>query len=191
MNNIRTELFELDTALLTARTVVRRFRENEGGLLYDLFQENKALLIDNFPKTNRALASKEKAEYFVRQSISDWLFHKNFVFGVWDNETAEIRGFLNIFNIDWEVPKGELSYFIDKDHSGKGLMTEALTAVVEMAFTKMKFSKLYIRTAADNYGSQRIARKLGFRREGDFRADFRTPAGDLIDTMVFGLTHQE
>ena len=55
----------------------------------------------------------------------------------------------------------------------------------------MKFAKLYIRTATDNYGSQRVARKLGFRREGDFRSDFRTPSGDLQDTMVFGLMAQE
>ncbi len=188
---MRPELFELDTALLTARTVVRRFRENEGALFYDLFQANRTLLIDNFPKTDRALASKEKAEQYVRQSICDWLFHRDFVFGIWDNESAQLVGFIRIFQIDWDVPKAELAYFLDKDSSGKGIMTEALYAVVQMAFEKMGIVKLYIRTATDNYGSQRVARKLGFRREGDFREDFRTPTGDLVDTMVFGLMAQE
>ena len=170
---MRSELFELDTALLTARTVVRRFRENDGGVLYDLFQANRNLLLDNFPKTDRALSTKEKAELYVRQSISDWLFHKDFTFGVWD------------------VPKGELAFFVDKDHSGKGIMTETLHAVLQLAFSKMKFAKVYIRTATDNYGSQRVARKLGFRREGDHRADFRTPDGALVDTLVFGLMAQD
>lgn len=188
---MRSELFELDTALLTARTVVRRFRENEGLLFYDLFQENRNLLIDNFPKTDRALASQEKAEEYVRQSICDWLFHRDFMFGIWDNESAKLIGFIRLFHIDWDVPKGELAYFLDKDYSGKGLMTETLHAVVELAIKKMGFYKLYVRTATDNYGSQRVARKLGFRREGDYRGDFRNPSGDLLDTMVFGLTAQD
>lgn len=188
---MRPELFELDTAILTARTVVRRFRENEGYLLYDLFQANRSLLIDNFPKTDRMLASKEKAEQYIRQSICDWLFHRDFVFGIWNNESAQLIGFIHIFRIDWDVPRAELAYFLDKDSSGQGIMTETLYAVVNMAFEKMKFAKLYIRTATDNYGSQRVARKLGFRREGDFRSDFRTPSGDLQDTMVFGLMAQE
>lgn len=185
---MRKELLELDTAILTARTVVRRFRENEGAYLYDVFQANRALLIDNFPKTDREMASREKAEQYVRQTICDWLFHRDFTFGVWDNESAQLIGFIRLFNLDWDVPKAELSYFIDKDFGGKGLMTEALTAVLGLAFRQMKLAKLYIRTATDNYGSQRVARKLGFRREGDFRSDFRTPSGDLIDTMMFGLT---
>lgn len=188
---MRPELFDLDTALLTTRTVVRRFRENEGHLLYDVFQANRNLLIDNFPKTDRALSSKEKAEIYVRQSICDWLFHRDFVFGVWENESAELIGFIRLFHIDWEVPKGELAYFIDKASGGKGIMTEALYAVVQMAFSSMNFAKLYVRTSTDNFGSQRVARKLGFRREGDHRSDFRTSAGDLVDTMVFGLTAQE
>jgi len=188
---MRPELIHLDTALLTARTVVRRFRENEGAALYDLFQANRALLIDNFPKTDRAMASREKAEFYIRQSISDWLFHKDFAFGIWDNESATLIGFIRLFNVDWDVPKGELAYFVDKDSGGKGIMTEALYAVIQMAFNKMNFCKLYIRTAAENHGSQRVARKLGFRREGDFRSDFRSSAGDLIDTLVFGLTVQD
>ncbi|MCB0632318.1 MAG: GNAT family protein [Saprospiraceae bacterium] len=185
---MRKELIDLDTAILTARTVVRRFRENEGVQLYDLFHANRALLIDNFPKTDRAMATREQAEQYIRQTICDWLFHKDFTFGIWDNESARLVGFIRIFNLDWDVPKAEISYFIDKDFGGKGLMTEALTAVLELAFRRMKIAKLYIRTATDNYGSQRVARKLGFRREGDFRGDFRTPSGDLIDTMLFGLT---
>lgn len=188
---MRPEILELDTAILTARTVVRRFRENEGSLFYDLFQSNRTLLIDNFPKTDRELGSKEKAEIYVRQSICDWLFHRNFVFSIWDNDSAQLIGFIKIFNIDWDVPKAELAYFLDKDFSGKGLMTETLYTVVQMAFEKMGFVKLYIRTATDNYGSQRVARKLGFRREGDFRGDFRTPGGDLLDTMIFGLNVQD
>ncbi|MCB0375459.1 MAG: GNAT family N-acetyltransferase, partial [Sinomicrobium sp.] len=145
---MRPELFELDTALLTARTVVRRFRENEGSLLYDLFQANRNLLLDNFPKTDRALASKEKAEYYIRQSISDWMFHRDYVFGIWENDSAKLTGFIRLFHIDWDVPKGELAYFIDKDSGGKGYMTEALYAVVGMAMKRLNFSKLYIRTAA-------------------------------------------
>lgn len=43
----------------------------------------------------------------------------------------------------------------------------------------------------DNVASQRLARKCGFRREGDLRSDYRRPSGELADTMLFGLTRPE
>jgi RimJ/RimL family protein N-acetyltransferase len=74
---------------------------------------------------------------------------------------------------------------------GQGLMTEALRVVQPFAFKQLVLEKLLLRTAMENVASQRLARKCGFRREGDLRGDFRKLSGELIDTMLFGLTRSE
>ena len=70
-------------------------------------------------------------------------------------------------------------------------MTESTFAVVQFAFRQLKMEKLYVRTAMDNYSSQRLARKCGFRREGDLRAAYKRPTGVLEDMMLMGLTVED
>ncbi|MCB0588474.1 MAG: GNAT family N-acetyltransferase [Phaeodactylibacter sp.] len=188
---MHARLFDIDTALVAPHTVVRRFRENEGEALYNLIQDNRSQLEDHFPKTMEEVRDKESAEFFVRKMLAGWLLQKEFAFGVWENKSAGLIGMIRIFRIDWRVPKAELNYFIDKGHAGKGLMSESVKVVLRFAFHQLQIEKIAIRTAMDNNPSQRLARKMGFRREGDLRADFKKPSGEVIDIMLFGLTRGE
>ena len=188
---MQLHLLSVDTALLTKRVVVRRFRENDGEQLYDLLQTNRVYLEDAFPSTLSENSSKEKSEWYVRVRFARWLLQEEYCFGVWDNDSAKLIGFIRLFRIDWHIPKAEVGFFIDRDFSSKGIMTEVLLVVIKFAFSQLKLEKIALRTAMDNYASQRLARKCGFRREGDLRADFKKTSGEIIDVMVLGLTKAE
>lgn len=188
---MQPHLFQIDTALVTPRTVVRRFRENEGESMYNLVAENTSRIYDYFPETLDSVNSKEAGEGFVRRKIAEWLLQTEYAFGVWEHKNAKLIGFLRIFNINWGVPAGELAFFIDKDFEGKGIMTEVVQAAIRFTFEELNIEKLRLRTATDNYATQRLARKCGFRREGDLRSEFRRPSGELIDVMLFGFTKSE
>ncbi|MCB0649912.1 MAG: GNAT family N-acetyltransferase [Saprospiraceae bacterium] len=187
MDRDRTYLFDIDTALVGRRIVVRRFRENEGSALYQLIQDNYTMLYDVLPKMVEECISKESAETFVRRKIADWLLDKAYCFGIWETKGAELIGYIEVFGIDWHIPKGELAFFIDMQHKEKGIMTEALKKVTEFSFNQLQLEKLAFRVAMDNYPAQRLARKCEFSREGDLRNEFRNKSGALIDAMLFGL----
>lgn len=185
-------LLHIDTALLTRRTVVRRFREQEGNDLYILIQENTSHIIDHFPLTLKEIKDQVKAEIYIRRKFSAWLLQREYCFGIWDTNSAKLIGFVRIFGIDWNVPKAEIGFFIDHKHTQRGLMTEAMISLLSFAFQQLKLEKLILRTATDNYPTQRLARKCGFRREGDLRSDFkRLTTGELVDVMYFGFTRHE
>ena len=188
---MQLHLLSVDTALLTKRVVVRRFRENDGEQLYDLLQDNRVYLEDAFPSTLNENSSKEKSEWYVRVRFAKWLLQEEYCFGVWDNDSAKLIGFIRLFRIDWHIPKSEVGFFIDRDFSSKGIMTEVLSVIIRFAFTQLKLEKISLRTAMDNYASQRLARKCGLRREGDLRSDFKKTSGEIIDVMVLGLTKAE
>lgn len=188
---MRASLFEVDTALLTPRCVLRRFREGEGGSFFRIVQHNQDYLTDHFPDLVSQTDSAEGAESFIRRRLAAWLLQEDYSFGVWDAKTAEMIGFIHLFHIEWSVPKGELAYFLDRDAAGKGIMTEALGRVVQFAFRQLEMEKLYLHMLTDNYASQRLARKLGFGREGDLRNEFRRTGGTLVDLMRMGLTREE
>ncbi|MEL6973636.1 MAG: GNAT family protein [Bacteroidota bacterium] len=100
-------------------------------------------------------------------------------------------GFVHFRNIDWQTPRAEISYFLHQNQAGKGIMTEVMSRMVQFAFKQLQLNKLVLKTLIDNYGSQRLARKVGFRREGDLRHEYRKASGVLLDVMLFGLTREE
>lgn len=184
-------LLKIDTALIGRRIVLRRFRENEGKALYELIRDNSTFIEDYLPVTLKQNSTKADSEYYIRQSIIAWLNNDAYTFGIWDAKTADLIGMIKIFHIDWRVPKGEIAFFVDHEFSGKGLMTEALTLACDFALEELRMNRIFLRSAADNYGCLRVARKCGFLREGVLRNDFRTEAGILIDTVIFGLPKNE
>lgn len=184
---MQVHLLHIDTAILTKRTVTRRFRENEGNQLSELILNNHQFIADHFPKTVKAITDDTSAEIFLRKKIAAWLYQEEYCFGIWENEKAKLIGFIRIFKIEWDVPKADLGYFIDQNYGGQGIMTEVMQRIIQFAFNQLGIERLRIRTAMDNYASQRLARKCGFRREGDLRGDFKKPNGEIIDVMIFGL----
>ncbi len=188
---MQARLLDVDTALLTERTVVRRFREGDGKSFYELLRDNHPRLVDHFPTLLREVNDADKAEFYIRRKLAAWLVQEEFCFGMWENQSAELIGKLRIHRIDWSLPLAEISFFIDQHFGGRGLMTEAMLRLLEFAFEQLEMEKLILRTAMDNFTSQRLARKCGFRREGDLRAEFRRGGGELIDVMLFGYTRSE
>ncbi len=190
-SSMRHELFPAETALLTARAVVRRFREGDGVALYELVDNNRSYLSDYFSQVHHATPDKETAEQYVREKMAAWLLQQEYCFGIWENRSAQLIGQIQLTNIDWSIPRAELSFFLDQSFQGKGMMTEALQAVIRFAFTQLFIEKLSLPTSMENYDMHRIARKCGFRREGDLRSEMRKGGGDYIDVMLFGLTRTE
>ena len=184
-------LFNVDTALLTRRTVIRRFRENEGKELFLLIQENSSHIVNQYPLTLKEIKSPTQAEIYIRKKFSNWLLQQEYCFGIWDTENAKLIGFVHIYQIDWKIPKGEITFFIDHKHTQMGFMTEAMITILQFIFEQLRLEKLVLRTATDNYPTQRLARKVGFRREGDLRSEFKRPSGELVDIMYFGYTRLE
>ncbi len=61
---------------------------------------------------------------------------------------------------------GILGYALRKEHEGRGIMTEALRAIIPFAFGKMRLHRLMANHMPSNRRSARVLRRFGFRREG-------------------------
>ena len=61
---------------------------------------------------------------------------------------------------------GNLGYFVDRAHTGRGLATCAVAEVVQFAFGEAALHRLEAGTLPDNHASQRVLEKNGFVRFG-------------------------
>lgn len=185
---MKASLLELETVLITKRTVVRRFREHEGKAFSGLLGENSPILQDIQPEVLPPINSPEEAEFFVRDCLAAWLRQEAFHYAIWDKDSADMIGYVAFHPIDWSLPKAAVTGFIDKNRQAKGYMHEVLLSLYPFAFRQAGLEKLTLLISTENTAAQRLARKCGFQREGDLREEMRRKSGEPLDLLLFGLT---
>lgn len=103
----------------------------------------------------------------IRASIEAKNGDKGYLFLVYLNESEEVIGAVSLS----EVVRGNLQscwigYFLDKDHNGKGYMTEAVKLVINHAFRDLNFHRIEAGVMPHNTGSIKVLLKAGFHKEG-------------------------
>jgi len=81
-----------------------------------------------------------------------------------------------------------LGYSLRKEHEGRGLMTEALRAVIPYAFGPLGLHRVMANHMPSNRRSARVLKRLGFRRDGRARAYLRI-AGRWEDHVLTSLVN--
>ena len=66
--------------------------------------------------------------------------------------------------------RGEAFYWLDRRYRGQGITSEALNLITDWAFSEQGMARVHLVTHVDNPGSQRVAERCGFQREGVLRA---------------------
>jgi len=181
-------LLNIETVLITRRTVVRRFRESEGAALFELTRTNAELLQDLHPAVLPGFARAEEAEIFVRKSLAAWLLQESYHFAIWDKESATMIGYIAFDPIDWGLPKSRLRGFIGTNQQASGLMSEVLEVMLPLGFIQLGLDKISLEVGTENVAAHRLARRFGFVREGDLRGEYRKASGEPFDVALFGLT---
>jgi [ribosomal protein S5]-alanine N-acetyltransferase len=83
-----------------------------------------------------------------------------------------------------------LGYWIDAEHQGRGLMTEAVSAATTFAFGPARLHRIQAAVMPRNAASQRVLEKAGYRREG-FSERYLCIAGRWEDHVLFATTLEE
>lgn len=79
---------------------------------------------------------------------------------------------------------GELGYLLLTDHWSKGIMTEAVRQICEIAFSELDIIRITGLVYAPNVASQRVLEKNGFVREGiQKNAVFKD--GQIYDLLLY------
>jgi ribosomal-protein-serine acetyltransferase len=98
-------------------------------------------------------------------------------------------GWVNL-EINGPARSAEVGYWLDADFVGRGLVTRAVTAVLDHAFGPLGLDRVGLRTITDNTRSRNVAERLGFTQEGVLR-EYAAFADKRCDLVVYGLLARE
>jgi RimJ/RimL family protein N-acetyltransferase len=78
----------------------------------------------------------------------------------------------------------EIGYWLGESFWGRGIMSEAVVALTEWAFTELGLIRLHAPVYARNPASARVLSKAGYEFEGRQRARYFKD-GEFIDGLMF------
>jgi [ribosomal protein S5]-alanine N-acetyltransferase len=86
--------------------------------------------------------------------------------------------------------RGDISYVIDRQHWGKGLVSEALVAILFYGFNQMNLHSVEAGVTPGNEGSTRMLQKLGFKLEGHLKESFLVE-DVFVDSLIYSVLRRE
>jgi [ribosomal protein S5]-alanine N-acetyltransferase len=100
--------------------------------------------------------------------------------------SASLIGTCSLFSFHEASRRAEIGYALVRGAWGRGLMHEALTALVRVAFETLNLNRLEADIDPRNSASARSLARLGFVQEGYLRERWIV-AGEVSDTALYGL----
>ncbi len=119
-------------------------------------------------------------------------YHRG-LYGDWAvvlKENDKMIGTCGYANINTAAMTCEIGYVLSPEYWGKGYMTEAVNAVLDLSFEKLGFKEAVLRIIAQNSASIRLAKRCGFRHVETNAAEMEIK-GAKRDIAHFSMTNNE
>jgi len=136
-------------------------------------------------------------DYTIEETI-DWVgFQQHawndkleYSFAIFDNTNNKLVGGCGLNQMNWMHNMGNLGYWVGTKHTRKGFASEATKLCAEFGFSELNLNRIEIITAEENIPSQKVAEKVGAKKESLARR--RLVVGKKVkDAFVYSLIKED
>ncbi|MEK5394921.1 GNAT family N-acetyltransferase [Paenibacillus sp. FSL K6-2859] len=137
----------------------------------------KFMNIDSFTDENQA---KDMIKLLDEFSLDN----KAIRFSIIEMKSNEIIGSCGFNSLDFENEKAEIGYDIARAFWGRGYASEAISALLDYAFSTLKLNRIEAKVEPENVNSVKVLQKLNFMFEGTLRR-YERVNGKFIDLNMY------
>jgi [ribosomal protein S5]-alanine N-acetyltransferase len=101
-----------------------------------------------------------------------------------------VIGHIHLMDMSLQHSKAQVGFVLARAFWNKGIMTEALTAVLEYSFTGIGLNRVEGLCTSVNRAAARVLEKVGMTKEGDLR-DYLYQKGAFWDFSIYAILRQE
>lgn len=177
--------------LTTKRLILRNIKLNDKDSIrkhINNLNVSRYLLTVPYPYTKKDAKCwvnhcKEKQKEKLRTSYE---------LGIIIKPNKEVVGGVCVSKVDRDQGTADIGYWIAEPYWGQGYVSEAVTKLIDFAFSKLKLRRLTIPVFVKNVGSNSLAKKLGFKYVGTLRkACMAKSTGKIHDENVYSMLKSE
>jgi ribosomal-protein-alanine N-acetyltransferase len=134
--------------------------------------------------------SINEAEIRIKRWMELYKDNTFYQWGIELKENKEIIGFINLHNVDEDNFSAETTYILSPKHWNKGIMTEAVRAVVRFGFENIGLNRISADFYSGNDYSQKVMLKSNMRCEGTFQERY-FKSGKFYDSIQYAILKKD
>lgn len=180
------------TVLLeTERIILRRFTKNDLEQIYNnCWKEYDVWKWTNYASMTCMAEALTNAGMFTDNWLNAYERPERYSWAIQLKSTEEVIGRLFGMNPDDKVKQVELAYELCSKWWNKGLMTEAVKAVIPFFFKEVGFNRVYAYHADKNPASGKVMNKCGMLYEGTLRQACVCNSG-IFDKVMYAILAED
>ncbi len=175
----------LKTELTDGYVIVRPYREEDAGTLYEAVRESIAEVSPWLAWCHENYSIEESREFITSRGIAsqgdEW-----YSFAIFAREDGRFLGGVGLNFMNRVHQMGNLGYWVRTGAVGSGVATSATRLAARFGFEQLGLHRIEIVSAVNNIASQRVAEKAGAVREGLVRKRLLI-RGESHDALLFSL----
>ena len=161
---VREVLKDLPT-LETERLILRKMVLNDAEAVF-AYASNSEVSRFTLWETHRSIEDSRAFLEFATQKYEnggepDW--------GIVYRGNGCLVGACGLVNWEAEHARAEVGFVLSREYWGRGLMSEAVRAILRFGFERMNLNRIEARCIAENAASARVMEKAGMVYEGTLR----------------------
>ncbi len=166
--------------LRTDRLTLRALRQSDIKEVFFLRSDPRVMHYLDRPKAK----NQADAQEYLNKAILEMTENQGITWAITERGADKMIGYIGYWRIDFANFRAETGYALHPDFWRKGLMSEALTAALDYAFTQTKIHSVLANVNPAHQGSIGLLEKHGFQKEAHFREDYYFE-GKFIDSAIY------
>ena len=176
------DLINTPRVLITPELQLRPLRITDAEGLFAILSDTESMK----HWSDKPLKHVDEAAGVIREDLESDAGGKSLCWAVTLKGQDELIGKCILLSFDKQNLHAEIGYLLNREYWRKGLMHQAISAIVDFAFNTLKLHRIEADVDAENVGSLALLEKLGFQREGLFRERWNV-YGRWDDSVMLGL----
>ncbi|MFT4535014.1 MAG: ribosomal-protein-alanine N-acetyltransferase [Saprospiraceae bacterium] len=165
----------------TTRLFLRRLQDSDGDVI--LFLQSDAAVTNFIERPDhRKVKNLSDAVSFINSLNSYFETNKSISWGITIKDQTSVIGTICLWNFSLDYKTAEVGYDLHTKHQNKGVMSEALKAIVDFGFRELKLDKIEAFTHSKNENSIKLLLKNGFSLNGN-RSDIANKSNIVFETV--------
>jgi len=179
---IDSDIFAQLPTLRTPRLTLRAVRMSDAGDMYAYSRDPEVarhVLWD-------AHASLHQTRGYIRFLLRQYRSGAPSTFVIELNAERKVIGTIGLMWMQQENRSAEIGYSLSRQYWNRGLMTEAVEAIIRFCFDTLRLNRVEAQYETDNPASGAVMRHAGMRREGVLRQRIYNK-GRFVDVELYAI----
>ena len=169
--------------LYTERLVLRKLNANDAQDIFEYSQDPEvARYVLWYPHK-----SLSESRFFLKCLMRQYRNQEPASYGIALRDTGKVIGTIGFSYINEEHLCAEIGYSLARNQWNKGIMTEALSAMIDYGFNRLRLHRIEATHDVRNPSSGRVMEKCLMHHEGVMKGKLYSK-GEYIDLALYSIT---